>query len=155
MNCQFCTFTLDHFLFGVEISEVQEVLRHQAMTRIPLAAPEIGGLINLRGQLITAIDLRLLFDLPPREDGRPSMNVVLHTDDGSVSLLVDEINDVIEVDERFFEDTPATVHGLDRELIRGIYKLKDRLLLILRTDTILSGEHGEVVASRGTQPAKK
>lgn len=141
MTRQFCTFTLDRFLFGVEINEVQEVLRHQSMTRIPLAPPEITGLINLRGQLITAIDLRLLLDLPPREGDLKPMNVVLHTTDGAVSLLVDEINDVMEVDESLFEPTPATVHGLDKELIRGIYKLKNRLLLILGTESILAVEH--------------
>ena len=140
MTRQFCTFTLDSFLFGVEINQVQEVLRHQTMTRIPLAPPEVTGIINLRGQLITAIDLRLLLDLPPRKAGMNPMNVVLHTDDGPVSLLVDEINDVMEVADSLFEQTPPTVHGLDKELIHGVYKLKNRLLLILGMESILSGD---------------
>jgi purine-binding chemotaxis protein CheW len=137
MKRQFCAFFLDHFLFGVEVSEVQEVVSNQMMTRVPLAPPVIGGVINLRGQLVTAIDVRCLLDMPPLPEGHLPMNVVLHTSDGLVSLLVDDIDNVIEVDESTFEEPPGTVHGRARELIRGVYKLEDRLLLVLSTEAVL------------------
>ena len=131
---QFCTFFLNGLFFGVEVTHVQEVLRHQPMTRVPLAPATVQGLINLRGQIITAIDLRQRLELPARTGERMPMNVVVRTADGAVSLLVDEIGDVVEIQEDVFERIPETMRGVARDLIRGVYKLKDRLLLVLDTE---------------------
>ena len=131
---QFCTFFLNGLYFGVEVTHVQEVLRHQPMTRVPLAPPTVHGLINLRGQILTAIDLRRRLDLPVRTGERLPMNVVVRTADGAVSLLVDEIGDVVEIQEDIFERPPETLRGVARDLVRGVYKLKERLLLILDTE---------------------
>ena len=128
---QFATFVLDRYYFGVEVLMVQEVIRYQDMTRVPLAPRVVQGLINLRGQIVTAIDLRRRLDLPERPDGVQPMNVVVRTSDGVVSLLVDEIGDVIEAAQADFEPAPQTIHGAARELVTGVYKLKDRLLLAL------------------------
>ena len=134
---QYCTFYLEDLYFGIEVLQVQEVIRAQAMTRVPLAHPAITGLINLRGQIVEAIDLRRRLALPPRPDSRPPMNVVVRTDDGAVSLLVDEIGDVLSVEEAVFEAPPETLAAAARELISGVYKLSDRLLLILDTSRVL------------------
>lgn len=131
---QYCTFHLDNLFFGVEVQKVQEVIRYQEMTRVPLASPVVRGLINLRGQIVTAIDLRRRLELKPRPAGQLPMNVVVRTDDGPMSLLVDEIGDVLEVDGDCFERPPETLRGVARELIRGAYKFKDRLLLTLDTE---------------------
>ncbi len=131
---QFCTFFLNGFFFGVEVLKVQEVIRYQKMTRVPSAPPTIEGLINLRGQIVTAIDLRRRLEFSPRPAGQLPMNVVIRTDDGAVSLLVDEMGDVLEVEDETFERPPETLKGTARELVRGVYKLKDRLLLILDTE---------------------
>lgn len=131
---QFATFYLHGLFFGVEVLKVQEVIRYQEMTRVPTAPAMIRGLINLRGQIVTAIDLRHRLELPPRDADRLPMNVVVRTDDGAVSLLVDEIGDVVEVPDEAYENTPKTLTGPTRELVRGVYKLKDRLLLILDTE---------------------
>jgi purine-binding chemotaxis protein CheW len=131
---QFCTFRIDGLYFGVEVRRVQEVLRFQEMTRVPLATGVIEGLINLRGQIVTAIDLRRRLRLSDRPAEQQPMNVVVRTDEGAVSLLVDEIDDVVEVDEDSFEDPPETLDDAARDLIRGAYKLADRLLLVLDTD---------------------
>ena len=131
---QFCTFLLAGHHFGVDVTSVQEVIRAQEMTRVPLTPPVVRGLINLRGQIVTAIDLRRRLDLPDRTDGDPPVNVVVRTDDGAVSLLVDEIGDVLDVPEGAFERPPETLTGPARDLIRGAYKLDGRLLLILDTD---------------------
>jgi purine-binding chemotaxis protein CheW len=128
---QFATFRLAGYLFGIEVVKVQEVLRYQRMTAVPLAPPEIAGLINLRGQIVTALDLRSRLRLPERPDDRLPMNVVVRTPEGSLSLLVDEIGDVIEVSESAFERPPATLTGPARQLVRGAYKLENRLMLVL------------------------
>jgi len=128
---QYCTFHLDQFLFGVELEKVQEVIRYQEMTRVPLAPPEVTGLINLRGQIVTALDTRRQLGLAQRGVQQMPMNVVVHGDDGAVSLLVDEIGDVVEVTEEQVEDVPPTLQGQARKLIRSACKLKDRLLLVL------------------------
>jgi purine-binding chemotaxis protein CheW len=128
---QFTTFTLDGHLFGVEVETVQEVIRFQETTRVPLAPPAIGGLINLRGQVITALDLRHRLGLRERPEGQLPMNVVVRTEDGAVSLLVDQIGEVIETDARHFESPPDTVTAQARDLIRGAYKLDGTLLLSL------------------------
>lgn len=131
---QFCTFYLDKLLFGIEVGKVQEVIRYQEMTRVPLAAPDVIGLINLRGQIVTALDLRRRLDMPERAADKLPLNVVVRTGEEAVSLLVDEIGDVLEVDADSFEAPPATLKGEARELISGTYKLKERLLLILDTE---------------------
>lgn len=128
---QLCTFKLGDQAFGVDALTVQELIRHQTMTRVPQAPESVRGLINLRGQIVTAIDLRSRLGMSPLDDGRQPMNVVIRADEGPVSLLVDQIGDVIEVSDDCFEAPPDTLGGTAREYIRGAYKLADRLLLLL------------------------
>jgi purine-binding chemotaxis protein CheW len=128
---EYCTFRLDRLTFGIEVHQVQEVIRPQTLTGVPRSNVVVAGLINLRGQIVTAIDLRKRLELPPRPEGEEAMNVVVRTPEGGVSFLVDEIGDVVHVDESTFETPPDTVQGIARELITGAYKLEDRLLLIL------------------------
>ncbi len=137
-NKQYATFFLNGLFFGVEVLKVQEVIRYQEMTRVPIAPAMIEGLINLRGQIITAIDLRRRLEFPDRPAGQLPMNVVVRTDDGAVSLLVDEIGDVVEIDDDDYERLPETLTGVARELIKGVYKLEHRLLLILDTEKAAS-----------------
>jgi purine-binding chemotaxis protein CheW len=135
---QLCTFYLDGQFFGLEVYKVQEVIRFLEMTRIPLASDVIRGLINLRGQIVTAIDLRRRLGLPPRSHSQPPMNVVVRTDDAVISLLVDEIGDVLEVDQADFEQPPETLQGMCRTLIKGAYKLDGRLLLVFDTEKLFN-----------------
>lgn len=135
---QLCTFALDGLLFGVEVINVQEVIRYQDMTSIPLASSMVRGLINLRGQIVTAIDMRARLGLPAPTDRNQPMNVVLRTSDGVVSLLVDEIGDVLELNGREFERPPETLAGVFREVVLGVYKLEDQLLLLLDVERIVT-----------------
>lgn len=128
---QFCTFYINDTLLGIEVLDVQEVLRYQDMTEVPLAASEIRGLINLRGQIITAIDLRNRMKLPPRAEDQKPMNVVVRTHGEVISFLVDSIGDVLEVSDEFFEHAPRTVDDPTRELVTGVYKLEGKLMMIL------------------------
>jgi purine-binding chemotaxis protein CheW len=131
---QFCTFFLKDQFFGVPVQQVQEVIRYQEMTRVPLVPPVIRGLINLRGQIVMAIDLRRRMGMDDRPDSELPMNVVVRTEDGAVSFLVDEIGDVLEAEEQNFEPPPETLQGQGRDLLRGVYKLQNRLMLVLDTE---------------------
>jgi purine-binding chemotaxis protein CheW len=128
---QYSTFFVADLFFGVDVLRVQEVLRFQHMTEVPLAPEVIEGLINLRGQIVTAIDMRRRLNLPARTGDQTPMNMVVRTDDGAVSLLVDEIGDVVDVDQATYEEPPDNLDASARKLIQGVYKLKDHLLLVL------------------------
>jgi len=130
---QLCTFYLDEHFFGVDALTVQEVIRYQEMTKVPLTPDCVSGLINLRGQIVTAIDMRKRLGFADAAPDKLPMNVVVRGDDGAVSLLVDRIGDVIEVSQADFETPPNTLQGPARDLIQGAYKLNGKLLLVLNT----------------------
>jgi purine-binding chemotaxis protein CheW len=131
---QLCTFFVDGLQFGIDVRRVQEVIRDQPMTPVPLAPPMVQGLINLRGQIVTAIELRHRLGVAPRPADQLPINVVARHDDGVVSLLVDEIGDVVEVDENSYEPPPETLSAESKSLITGVYKLEQQLLLLLNTE---------------------
>lgn len=142
---QFCTFYLDNHTFGVKVEQVQEVFRYQEMTVVPLAPPEVRGLINLRGQIITAIDLRCRLGMEPLPADKLPMNVVVRTEDGVVSLLVDEIGDVLEAPDDVYERPPETIPEGVRKLVLGVYKLEGRLLLILDSEKAVNVNTGALL----------
>ncbi len=128
---QYCTFVVNGQLFGVEVAYVQEVMLPYEVTPVPLAPPSVRGLMNLRGLIVTAIDLRVRLALPPREDGVAPMNVVVKVDDAVASLLVDEIGDVLDVPVEAIERPPEALRGPGRALVNGVCKLQGRLMLAL------------------------
>ena len=130
-TAQLATFWLDGDLYGVEVEHVQEVLRAQKLTRVPLAPAAVAGLINLRGQVVTAIELRERLARPARPEGADTVVIVVRLHGEAVSFLVDGIADVVHVDAADFEPPPDTLDGRARDLIRGAYKLDGRLLLAL------------------------
>lgn len=136
-SVQYATFLVEDLFFGIDVLRVQEVLRYQEMTRIPLAPTVAEGLINLRGQIVTALDMRHRLGLAPRGPDRLPMNLVVRTEEGPVSLLVDEIGDVLQLEATDFESAPDNLTPAARELVQGVYKLKDRLLLVLDPDQTL------------------
>lgn len=137
MNSQYCTFTIGPSLFGIPVSLVQEVLNHQPITHVPLAASAISGLINLRGQIVTAIELRRRLGLPDRPSESSSMSVLLGTQEGGVGLVVDRIEEVLTVDDQIVEAPPETLRSETRRFILGAAKLKGRLLLILDAERVI------------------
>jgi purine-binding chemotaxis protein CheW len=134
---QYATFQIDDQYFGIEVLRVQEVVRHLETTPVPMAPEVVRGLINLRGQIVTAVDVRLRLGLKPRENGADPMNVVVRSEDGAVSLLVDEIGDVVQVSAESYEPPPDSISRAMRGMIRGVHKLDGRLLLVLNTDQVL------------------
>jgi len=142
-----CTFHLDPYVFGVDVSVVLEVMVHPVITRVPLAPPAVRGVINLRGQIVTALDLRRRLDLPPAPGPGAPVSIVVKAKDEPVSFLVDRAGDVVQVEESQFERPPDTLHGVARDLIVGAYKLPSRLLLLLDPERCASAE---VEVRRGT-----
>lgn len=133
---QFTTFSVDGKVYGIDVMKVQEVTKPLEVTCMRTAPDFIKGLINLRGQIATAVGLRELFKLPVN-GAEEKMTVVCRIDDVLLSLLVDNIGDVVEVDDSSFENTPLTVPSNIRPFMEGVYKTDATILSILNIDSIL------------------
>jgi purine-binding chemotaxis protein CheW len=131
---QYCTFWVDGLMFGLAVEHVQEVLRYQQMTGIPRAPEAVLGLINLRGQIVTALDLRCRLGLPPREDGVLPMNVIVRTRGEVVSLLVDDIGDVIDTDDVELQPPPTNLPASVHDVVSGVLPLAEAILLVVDAD---------------------
>jgi purine-binding chemotaxis protein CheW len=134
---QLCTFRVAGLYMGVEVTEVSEVLRLQQMTPVPLSYDVVAGLVNLRGEIVTALDLRRRLGFE-RFAGGAGTSIVLRSAGETMTLLIDEIGDVVTVDDDDFEPPPETVGEGARDLIRGAYKLEGSLLLLLDIDRALA-----------------
>ena len=134
---QYCTFYLDGHYFGLDVLNVQEIIRYQEMTRVPLAPPVVRGLINLRGQIVIAVDARRSLGLPVETKPAAACNIIVRSEGGSISLLVDDIGDVLDVPLESFAPVPENMPAERKELIDGVYNLRERLLLVLATERLL------------------
>jgi purine-binding chemotaxis protein CheW len=148
---QLATFFVAGEMFGVDVKDVQEVLMAQEVTPVPLAPPHVVGLTNLRGQILPALDLRTRLGIEPRSPEALRSNLVVKTSEGPVSLVVDEIGDVIELPSNAWRDVPETVSPTQRQFVRQIVTLEGRLMLRLDLARILEddGKVGADDASRG------
>lgn len=136
---QFCEFKVGKDYYVVEVFKVQEIITAQELTSVPLAPEHIKGLINLRGQTVTCVDLRTLFGLCDQASvDKSHMNVIIQNEDMPVALMVDEIGDVVETSSSSFEKTPDTLDEKIKKYIKGVYKIDNRLLIELNLDEILS-----------------
>lgn len=131
---RYCTFDVGGMTFGISVLRVQEVLRVQTKTRIPLVSPIISGLINLRGEIVTTIDLGRRLGMPDADAGPRDMSLVVRTPEGLVCILIDDVSDVLDLDDGLIEDVPPTVDQICRDVARGVFQLDGRLLLILDVD---------------------
>lgn len=143
----FSTFYVHGLLFGIEVEKIQEVLFYQEVTPVPLAPPMVLGLINLRGQIITAIDLRKRLGFGNYAPSALSVNVVVRGKDDVTSLVVDEVAEVVEVSEETFEPPPETVDAKGRTLIRGVHKLATQLMHVLDAEQAIELPEDGVVSS--------
>jgi purine-binding chemotaxis protein CheW len=135
---ELCTFVVGDLHLGVDANMVQEVVRHQAITPVPLAPAEIAGLLNLRGQVVTAIDLRSRLGLRSRPEGQLPPHLIVRGPNGPASLLVDHISDVLACSPEELEPPPATVDATVRGFLGGVCARPDRLLLLLDLPTVLA-----------------
>jgi len=131
---QFCTFYLDRLLFGVESQKIQEVAGYRELRPVPLAPPAVSGLMNLRGQVVVALELRKQLELAERPAGMTPVCLVVRGSGGEVCLLADEVGNVVEVDDDTFEPSPDTLSPRLRSVILGVHKLEHQLMHVLDTD---------------------
>jgi purine-binding chemotaxis protein CheW len=128
------TFRTGDYHFGVDVLEVQEVLKRQQMTPVPRAAAEVRGLINLRGHIVTAIGMRERLRLDPLSDDSQQMNLIVSLKDGSASLVVDSVGDVITLDSKRYKPKPSTLAAPLRDMVSGVYQLEHGLLLHINAE---------------------
>ncbi len=128
---EFLTMIVGGQMFGVPVLQVQDVLGERKLTRVPLAPPEVSGAMNLRGRIVTAVDLRHKLSMEKKNEGVESMYIVVEYNGELYSLIVDDVGDVLALPDESFEKTPSTIDSSWRELSVGIYRLDGRLLVIL------------------------
>nr|WP_119678073.1 chemotaxis protein CheW [Indioceanicola profundi] len=137
-NEDFVTASIADQMFGIPVLQVQDVLGPQKITRIPLAPPEIAGSLNLRGRIVTAVDVRKRLGLPPRPSDIKGMSIVVDLKGELYSLMVDNVGEVLSLSAEEFERHPATMDQRWREVSRGIYRLKSNLLVVLEVSRLLN-----------------
>ena len=142
-DAEFITITVGGQLFGIPVLSAQDVLHPQRIFRIPRAPAHVAGSLNLRGRIVTAIDLRVCLGLPKVEDPSKSMSVVTELSGELYSLLVDSVGEVMSLPAESFESSPATLRPRWRELCDGVYRLDDQLLLVLSIARVLSAVSAE------------
>jgi purine-binding chemotaxis protein CheW len=135
---QYVSFFVDGQLLGIPVNAVQEVLTPQAISPVPLARPEISGLLNLRGQIVTAVNLRRRLGLPDFESGGPGMNVVVRHQGESFSLQVDDVGDVINVSGDVLEPPPSTLDAHWKSVTAGVFRLEGQLFVILNVASLFN-----------------
>ena len=134
---EYVTVVIGEQLFGLPISRVQDVFMPDRLTRVPLSAPEIAGVLNLRGRIVTAVDMRRRLGLPPRTDARPPMAVGIELKGESYGLLIDTVGEVLKLADGTREPNPV---NLDQHLARvsgGVHRLDGQLMVILDVDRVL------------------
>ncbi len=134
---EFLTFTLADQLFGVSVLQVNDVLSSQKITRAPLSPYSIAGIMNLRGRIVTAIDVRRCLGQNPRAEGEESMSVVIEQGGELFSLIIDAVGDVLTLNPGSLEKVPATLSPAWRSVASSIHKLQDKLLVILDVKQLL------------------
>ena len=135
---QFVTLMLAGQLFGIPVLQVRDILREQRITRVPLASPEIAGSLNLRGRIVTAIDMRRRLRLPPPPADARAMSVVIEWDGELYALLVDQVCEVLSLDAARFESNPPTLAPDRARYCAGLHRLETNLMLVLDLDRLLS-----------------
>ncbi|MDH4122341.1 MAG: chemotaxis protein CheW [Deltaproteobacteria bacterium] len=135
---QFATFYLDKELFGINILQVQEILMHQRVTPVPLADAFVLGLISIRGQIVTAVDLRRRIGIATQRAATKAYHIVVKSQDAVASLEVDRIGEVMAISAKDLEPPPDTLKGIDPRFLEGMYPLKHEILAVLNIDQILA-----------------
>ena len=142
-HIEYVTVMIGTQLFGLPISQVQDVFMPERMARVPLASKEIAGVLNLRGRIVTAIDVRKRLGLPQAAEGSVSMSVVVDFHGELYSLIIDSVGEVLSLPTSSFERNPATLDAAWREISSGVYRLKDQLLVVLDVARLLSFKQRE------------
>ena len=143
---EYVTVLITDQLFGLPISRVQDVFMPERMTRVPLSAPEIAGVLNLRGRIVTAVDMRCRLGLPKREDNRPAMAVGIEFKGESYGLLIDSVGEVLKLDETTVEPNPVNLDPRLARVSAGVHRLEGQLLVVLDVDRVLELSNEAIAA---------
>ena len=135
---EYVTMTIAGQWFGIPVLSVQDVLGSQNIAMKPLAPPEVAGSLNLRGRIVTAIDPRVRLGLPNRTEGERAMSVVVEHVGELYSLLIDQVGEVLKLPSSRFEHNPPSLDSRWRDISSGIYRLDDRLLIVIDIDRLLN-----------------
>lgn len=135
---EFLTIYINNQMFGIPILQVQDVLGQLTVAKIPLAPPSIAGALNLRGRIVTAINVRECLGLAPLQSGKDIMSVVVENDGELYSLIIDQVGDVLSLSDEDYENTPATLDPAWRSVSLGIYRLEQKLLVVLDVPKLLN-----------------
>jgi len=137
---QLATFYVGDILLGIDIQQVQEINRQLDVTDVPHSPNYVRGVINLRGDVATVVDLRTILGLPSAEVTRESRNLIVHSQGETIGFLVDRISDILTIGSNEISPSPTTLEGVDGSLFKGVFKLETELLIVLDVDAVLSGE---------------
>jgi purine-binding chemotaxis protein CheW len=143
---EYVTVTIGDHMFGLPIFRVQDVFVPVGLTRVPLAPPEVAGILNLRGRVVTAIDMRLRLDFSEREPGTPVMAIGIELKGESYGLLVDAVGEVMQLHNSACEAKPANLDPRLSRVAAGIYRLEGQLMVVLDVDRVLDIRNGAVAA---------
>ena len=143
---EYVTVQIDEHLFGLPIGRVQDVFAPDRLTRVPLAPPEIAGVLNLRGRIVTAIDTRRRLGLKPRADEAPPIAVGIELNGESYGLLVDGLGEVMKVSKDACEPKPINLDGRLGEVTSFVYRLDGQLLVVLDIDRVFEMQTGTLAA---------
>ena len=148
-TCEFVTFRICDQMFGVSVSEIHDVFRPAAMTPVPLSGPEIAGVLNLRGRIVTAIDARSRLGLPSQAKSKGCQRLAIGVErhGESFGLIIDEIGEVVRLEENAMEQNPVNLDATWSGVSRGVYRLDDGLLVIMDIDRMLAGAGSEDAAA--------
>jgi purine-binding chemotaxis protein CheW len=146
MLTEYVTVMLGEQLFGLPISRVQDVFMLERLTRVPLSQPEIAGVLNLRGRIVTAIDMRRRLGLPKREDGKKPMAIGIESKGESYGLLIDSVGEVLKLDEKLREPNPVNLDTRLSRVSAGVHRLEGQLLVVLDVDRVLDMGEAAIAA---------
>lgn len=144
---EYVTIVIADQLFGIPVLEVHDVLRGLKLTKIPLAPPEVAGALNLRGRIVTAINVRKHLGLPELATGEEGMSIVVEHEGEPYSLMIDSVGEVLSLNTEEMEKTPVTLNACWRDVSGGVYRLEDRLLVVLQITRLLDFTGSSTIAA--------
>ena len=154
-SIQVVSFTVGRESYGVHIEKVQEIIRMTEITHLPQTENYIKGIINLRGNIIPIIDMRMKFNMETRDYSELTRVIVVNMNEKLVGIVVDSVSKVLELPEKEIEDPPDIVHGLSKEYIDGIGKLKEAMIILLKIDKVLTAQEIDMLSEKAEKTAKK
>lgn len=137
---QLIKFAVADLTFGIEITQIHQILKPQEIFKVPNTPPFIEGLLNLRGRVLTVFNLRKRFGMEARANDGNTKIIIVNMNDVLIGFIVDSVTEIVRLNEEEFEDTPPSLHGIDRKYLSGVGKMGDKLIMILDLTKVLSSE---------------